>query len=452
MKNVTLFEKLNQWIATSITIKLISIGVLILVLLIPMNMIKNLIEEREMTQASAIAEVQQKWGNAQEVTGPVLSIPYKSFYTKIDKDGEEKQFLHTKYAHFLPETLNISGTINPEIRNRSIYEIIVYDSQLNVSGVFSKPNFDKLKIDSADVIWDNAFLSMGIPDLRGIKENINVTWNNEQHVFEAGSNIQKILPSGVNAEVGVVEEQKSYNFEMKISMNGSRSLSFVPLGKETDVRLKSTWADPSFEGAFLPDKRTVSDEGFEASWKVLNLNRNFPQQWLGDDIEFTASSFGVNLLLPVDQYQKSMRSAKYATLFIGLTFMIFFFVEVKNRMRIHPFQYILVGLALCVFYTLLLSLSEHINFNFAYTAATLGIIGIITSYSNSIFKSRLLTYSMMGFLIALYSFMFVIIRSQDFALLIGSLALFIILAVVMYLSKNIDWYENVEEKLEVGKV
>jgi inner membrane protein len=452
MKNVTLFEKINSWIAMSITIKLISIGVLILILLIPMSMIKSLIEEREHTSRDAINEVQQKWGGSQRVCGPILTVPYKSFYTKIDKDGEEKQFFHTKYAHFLPEELNISGSVNPEMRNRGIYEIIVYDSQLSLSGSFNKPDFKKLKIDEESVNWENAFLSVGIPDLRGIKENITVLWNEEQHVFESGSNLHGILDSGVNAEVGVNQGISGYSFKMNILMNGSKNLSFVPLGKETGVELVSQWPNPSFEGAFLPNKRTVSADGFKSSWKVLNLNRNFPQQWIGDNIKFGASAFGVDLLLPVDQYQKSMRSAKYATLFIGLTFMIFFFVEVKNKKRIHPFQYILVGLALCVFYTLLISLSEHINFNLAYVAASLGVISIITAYSRSIFRSGALMYTMMTFLIALYAFMFVIIRSQDFALLIGSLALFIVLGAVMYLSKNIDWYENVEEKLEMGEI
>jgi inner membrane protein len=451
MNNGTFFERLNHYIASSITVKLVSIGVLIVILLIPMSMIKSLIEEREHTSREAIHEVQQKWGGTQRVCGPILTVPYKSFYTKIDKDGEEKQFFQLKYAHFLPEELNISGTINPEMRNRGIYEIIVYDSQLSLSGSFGKPDFNKLKVEEESVIWENAFLSVGIPDLRGIKENITVQWNEDQHIFESGSNILDVLESGVNAEVAIAQDISGYGFKMNILMNGSKNLSFVPLGKETGVELASAWPNPSFEGAFLPDIRTVTADGFKSSWKVLNLNRNFPQQWTGNNVKFDASTFGVNLLLPVDQYQKSMRSAKYATLFIGLTFMIFFFVEVKNKKRIHPFQYILVGLALCVFYTLLISLSEHINFNFAYLAASVGVISIITAYSRSIFKSGVLMYSMMTFLIALYAFMFVIIRSQDFALLIGSLALFIILAAVMYLSKNIDWYENVEEKLEVSE-
>jgi inner membrane protein len=231
-----------------------------------------------------------------------------------------------------------------------------------------------------------------------------------------------------------------YTFAFDLDLNGSQALRFVPLGRETNVQLASTWATPSFDGAFLPDERTVTDDGFSSDWRVLHLNRNYPQQWRGTSVALNESAFGVTLLVPVDQYQKSMRAAKYAILVIALTFLVFFFAEIRNRERVHPFQYILVGLALCLFYTLLLAASEQVAFNLAYVVAGLATIGLVTAYTRSIFASRTLSLLTGGVLLVLYGFVFVILQLQDFALLVGSIGLFVALALTMYLSRNIDWY------------
>lgn len=440
MKSVTLFEKLNHWIATSISVKLFSIGILILILLIPMMMIQSLIEEREEIHDSAIKEVQQKWGNPQTINGPILTIPYKTFYKKVDESGVERRYEQTEYAHFLPDNLGISGNIKPEKRHRGIYEIVVYDSQVSLSGKFTAPDFSQLKIDPENILWDEAFFAIGIPDMRGIKSNIELVWNEERYLAEPGTKLRKLLPSGVNSPVLVNGETTEYKFNTVIDLKGSRSLSFVPLGKETRVELSSAWESPSFEGAFLPNTHDVSDSGFKANWKVLNLNRNFPQQWTGEEMDLLSAAFGVNLFLPVDHYQKSMRSAKYATMFIALTFLIFFFVEVKNKQRIHPFQYILVGLALCVFYALLVALSEHISFNSSYLIASIAIVSMITIYAKSVLSSGRLVLYLFIFLVLLYAFMFVVIQTEGFALLIGCVALFVILGLVMVVSRNVDWY------------
>jgi inner membrane protein len=217
----------------------------------------------------------------------------------------------------------------------------------------------------------------------------------------------------------------------------------------TDVNLASEWPNPSFNGAFLPDKRTVTVNGFKANWNVLHLNRNFPQIWTGNQHAISNSSFGIDLLLPVDNYQKSYRSIRYAILFIGFTYLVFFFIEVLNKIFIHPIQYILVGVALIVFYTLLLSISEHINYNFAFIISALATLLLIAGYVRAILKSGKLTMLISGILAVLYTFIFVIIQLQDYALLIGSIGLFIILGLVMYFSRKIDWYNlNLQEKNE----
>jgi inner membrane protein len=214
------------------------------------------------------------------------------------------------------------------------------------------------------------------------------------------------------------------------------------LGKSSGVELTSTWKNPSFDGAFLPDTRTVDERGFTAKWNVLNMNRSYPQQFSGSVSGIDESAFGVSLLMAVDQYQKSMRAAKYAVLFIVLTFMVFFFIQVLNKVRIHPIQYILVGLTLCIFYTLLISLSEHIYFGLAYLVASVAIVSLTAFYTQGTFKNMKLSGMLAVIMSILYSFIYIIIQLEDFALLAGSIGLFIALAIIMTLTRKIDWYNN----------
>ncbi len=457
--NPNLFERINQWISDSATIKLISIGFLILILLIPASMISGLIREREITRNEVMNEVSDKWSREQTLCGPILTIPYK----KYEKDAKGDLIETTAYSHFLPNQLKINGDVLSEVRYRSIYKVVVYNTQLNFSGNFDLPEFKEWNIADTDILWDDAFVSVGIPDMRGINENINLEWDGSNMVFNPGLqtndfvthrvvNTYQVAPqiesaskainsSGISTPVPFSDRTKTaYSFLFNLDLNGSRFLNFIPLGKETTLNLKSDWSNPSFDGAFLPDNRTVTDSGFVASWKVLHLNRNYPQQWLGAQYQVGDSEFGINLPVPVDEYQKNMRSAKYAAMIIAFTFLMFFFVEILNKKRIHPFQYILVGLALCIFYTLLLSLSEHISFNMAYAISCIVIISMIVLYAKTIFKSQLLTGILAGMLLVVYGFIFVILQLQDLALLIGSIGLVIVLGVLMYLSRNIDWY------------
>ncbi len=427
----------KNWFQNSITIKSIIVGLLILVLLIPAGMIKNLIQERNSLRNSAISEVSFKWGNPQTIGGPIITVPYKSYYKK-DKEIIEE----IRYAHFLPEKLNIKGKISPEERKRGIYKVIVYKTNLNFSGSFNKPNFQDWKIQEKNILWDQATLSIRIPDMRGIKDVIKVKWNKETYDVNPGISYQTDH-SGVSSFINITDENK-YTFAFDLNLNGSEYLNFIPLGKETNINITSDWTNPSFDGAFLPNNHKISEHGFEANWKVLHVNRSYPQQWIGNKYSLNESSFGVKLLLPVDHYLKSERSVKYAIMFIALTFMVFFFSEILNKKRIHPIQYLLVGLGLSIFYTLLVSLSEQINFNLAYLIAGISIISLITVYSHSIFKSKKLTAIIAFVLIILYSFLFVILQLQDYSLLLGSIGLFIALAIVMYLSKRIDWYSNLE--------
>ena len=412
--------------------------------MIPTSMIESLIYERENTKDNAIKEVSSKWGEEQTFLGPVLTVPYYKYYKQFDsKDSTEKLVKQREFHHILPNDLKISGEVLPDKRHRGIYDIVVYVSDLQVKGTFNGLDFSTLDIPVKDILLDQSFLTFGLSDLRGIEEQISLKWNSEKFNFNPGTVTDDITSSGVHAMIPIAREDsnQTYNFSFNVKFKGSEELFFTPVGKVTQVDIKSNWSNPKFDGAFLPDNRTVSDSGFSASWNILHLNREFPQTWQNGRYRINKSSFGVNLRLPIDHYQKAMRSAKYAVLFITLTFLIFFFIEVLNKKYVHPIQYILVGLALCLFYTLLISFSEHSSYTIAYIVATTMTVGLITAYSSFIFKSKPLTLMLGGILTILYGFIFIIIQQQDYALLMGSIGLFIILALVMYFSRQIDWYK-----------
>lgn len=446
-ENPSFFERANNWVRNSVSLRLVTIGILILLLLIPVALIQDLIREREDRQMEAINEVSSKWGAAQTLKGLVLTVPYKSFSKVLDNEKTAQyHWEETKmYAHFLPGDLEINGEVLPEKRYRGIYEVIVYNAKLNLKGNFSVPDFESLKIPPADILWDEAFLSLGLSDLRSIQQSISVNWNGEKLLFNPGVLTHDVIESGISAPLPAGWNNKAargeFNFNCDVNFNGSTSLDFIPLGKTTKVELTSPWQNPKFDGAFLPDDRKIDSKGFTSTWDILHLNRPYPQSFTGSAQGINESSFGVQLVVTLDEYQKSERSAKYAVMFIALTFLVFFFIQVINGIRIHPIQYLMVGMALCVFYTLLIALSEHISFMLSYVVAALAIVGLITLYAHAVFKNKTLTGIIGGILSMLYLFIFSIIQMEDYALLMGSIGLFLVLSVVMYLSRKINWYQ-----------
>jgi inner membrane protein len=447
----------------SAIIKGVFIGFLILLLLIPTAMIESLITERQGREAEAIREVSSKWGNSQSFIGPVLKVPFYKI-NKIEKVNEkggkeietEKKI---KYAYFLPDKLDITGEVFPEKRNRGIYEIAVYRSQMKFKGNFSEIQYQNMNILPENIIWKDAKILLTLSDLRGLEEEVVLDWNGKKSNFSSGAELDietneptlnktynvEVQPkppiSGINTPILIENDGKTNNnFSFSINIKGSESMNLIPVGKTTEVSLKSNWPSPSFIGSFLPDKREVSEKGFSANWKVLHLNRDFPQYWTTTaPASINSSAFGVKLISPNDNYQKSSRSAKYAILIISLTFLAFFFTEIVNAKKVHPFNYILIGIALCIFYTLLISISEFLTFNIAYIIATLMTIGLIFWYSKSIFGDKRPATIITLVMLTLYGFIFVIIQLEDTALLIGSIGLFIILAITMYVSRKIDW-------------
>jgi inner membrane protein len=459
------FERLNRWIQESITVKLLSIGFLVLILLIPSSWIQGLMSERQMRAEEVTQEVSSKWSGTQTLSGPILVIPFKA-QKKIDhgKDGIEVVDYVEKYF-LLPETLDVQGDIDPTVLHRGIFDVAVYTSSLNVKANFNKPDLKSFGISNNAVLWKDAYMIFSISDLRGISENpvfsvgdaAKLTEPSNDIGIEVRKKLRETNPNysseniegsdfsrnGIIAKLGWQSEQDFVaNTSVKIRLKGSSRLNFNPTGKTTTVQLKGPWGNPSFDGEFLPESRTITENAFSANWKILHYNRALAQQWTGSGANLSNSEFGVKLIVPVDQYQKSIRTSKYGQLVIILTFVALFLVEITKRIRIHPFQYILIGAALIIYYTLLISLSEQVGYNFAYWIATGATVGLISFYSVSFLRSKQLTALFTSLLIIFYSFIFIIVLQQDYSLLLGSVGLFLIVGSLMYFARKVKWYNE----------
>ena len=303
-------------------------------------------------------------------------------------------------------------------------------------------------IPAENVLWEKAVFSIGISDMKGIQDNIIIEFNDKKFKADPGLKTTNIASSGVGCIIPLSPTEKENSFSLKLNLNGSEQIHFIPVGETTTVNLKSTWPSPSFNGSFLPTAREVTDKGFSADWNILHLNRNFPQFWEGNQYKVSEAYFGLKLLITADIYQKSIRISRYALMFIVFTFSAFFLSEIINKKRVHPIQYILIGLAIILFYVLLLSISEHLNFDFAYILSAVAITTIITSYSGSILKNNRFTLTVCGILIILYTYLYIVIQLEDYALIMGSIGLLIELTTVMYITRKIDWYSLGRDQIQ----
>ncbi len=458
----------------SIGLRLALIAILTLILLIPIALITNLITEREARRNAAVLEVSDKWGSDQIIAGAVLIIPYKAILRQFGtQDNSPVTGENLKYIYLLPQTLNISAELTPEVRRRGIYDVVLYRADVQLSGQFSLSELATLDIKQPENIeWHNATLAIGISDLKGIRDIIPIEWQGKTLLANPGLPSRDVignlsasshrsqrlsmfspdadftphaLSGGVSVKLSDLSFRNAdsafYRFSATLRLNGSEAFMVVPVGKETRLTVSSSWAHPSAIGAYLPEQPIeTTSNGFSATWKVLHLNRDYPQAWVDNAYSIYNSAFGVRLLLPIDEYQKNMRSIKYAIMFIGLTFIALIMTELLMCTAIHPIQYLLIGLALLIFYVLLLSLSEHIGFNWAYILSSLAVVGLIAGYTKSVLQNLTSAAVLAGILVVLYGFLFTILQLQDYALLLGSLLLFLTLVLVMYLTRKIDWF------------
>ncbi|MCW3123548.1 MAG: Inner rane protein CreD-like protein [Flavipsychrobacter sp.] len=418
-----------------VLIKGLAVGALTLIILIPTVFVANLIQERENRQTEVINEVCSKWAEGQTITGPLLMLPYKDYVKTTD--GKVTETIKTAYV--LPDELYINGDMQAKEKKRSLYSVALYHSDITISGKFSSLPLAALQVAPESVIWQDARIVMNVADVRGIEDQVHMSWNNSKQNLDAGVPDNKLMDEGLSAVVAI-DQQGVNSFSIQLNLRGSKQLYFTPVGKITEVDIKANWKYPAYDGQYLPATSETTDNSFKAHWKILPLSHTYPQFWKDNAQDIKKAAFGVKLIQPVDGYAKTNRSVKYAILFIALTFTFFFFLEILQKRQVHPLQYILVGIALTIFYALLLSISEYTGFNIAYLIASIATVSLIGLYAWSMFKSAKTAAGFTCTLSALYTYIFILIQSEDYALLFGSIGLFVIIAIIMYYSRRIDWY------------
>jgi inner membrane protein len=443
---------------------LAAIGALGLLLQIPISMIGGLILEREQRRQAAVDDISSKWGSRQLVTGPVLVVPYLALERSTGPDGREVVKELRRAAVFLPDRLAVDASLDAQTRSRGIFNVPVYRLAARVSGTFAKPDFAFLDEAPAEILWGQAQLALGVSDVRAMQEQPSLAWDDTALPFEPGPGgfafdafaegpPEGTEPSprtavaspgrGVHVSLALDGAAASHEFSFPLALNGTGALRFVPMGRATEVKIRSNSPNPSFQGAWLPSERRVDGRGFEAAWSIPYLGRGYPQAWDADDapsVLIAQSAFGVTLVEPVDPYRMAERSIKYASLFVVLTFAAVWVIEVVGARRVHWIQYLLVGAALCMFFLLELSLAEHIGFDLAYLLAAAGVVGMIAAYGRAVLGGWRLAALVGAGVALLYGYLYLLLINEDYSLLGGSVGLFAMLAAAMYATRKVDWY------------
>jgi inner membrane protein len=419
------------------------VALLALLLQVPIGMVDGLVRERQLRRDEAVESVTAKWGRTQELTGPVLVVPYVHLWESSKADGEERRHESARHAVFLPDRLEIRGDLASEVRERGIFAVPVYRAQLELAGEIRIPELAALGIDPTLVDWKHAELAVGISDVRAIQGAAPLTWRGQPVELRPDTGRFAEAGSGIHAVVDASPGADALAFTLPLALAGSLGISFTPMGRETDVVLAGGSASPSFQGNWLPVKREVGASGFRAHWQIPLLGRGFPQAWTSTASwggAIGASRFGVEIRAPVDHYRMAERSVKYAALFILWTFGVVWLIETLARVRVHPIQYALIGAALCLFYLLELSLAEHVGFGLAYALATLSVVALIGAYARAVLGRTQRAAVVGAGVAALYAYLYVLLTNEDHALLAGSLALLLALAAIMFVTRKVDWY------------
>jgi len=422
----------------SITFKVFGIAFLALLMLIPLAQVQGLIGERNRLREQAVNNIAQRWGAVQSIGGPVIALPKRT-----RTETSNGWAVHEGTEIVLADRLDISGTLAPEVRSYGMYSTPVYTADLKISGRFLAHDVQALGGSETTYLWDRAELRLPLSDVRGIRRISALRFDSGEHAFVPAD-------AGVGAFPAIAVpldlthfDGATHDFSVDLTLAGTASLSLLPLARRTEVALSAPWPDPSFDGAFLPAERKVTSAGFEARWQVLDLNRSYGQHWQQDEhhgANIAAAGFGVSLYQPASVYQQNERAGKYGILFIALTFIAFFLIEILRKLRVHPVQYLLVGLALATFYVVLLALSEQVGFAWAYLAASTCVVALVGGYAAAVLRTWRVGVVLGSVLALVYALLYGLVVSEQYSLLMGSIALLAVVATLMYLTRKVDWY------------
>lgn len=431
----------------SATFKVLAVGVLILVLLIPISMVKGVVFDRMHYANEVVADIRGSWGDQQIVAGPLFRVPFRALAT----NSRGETYAVDKFAYLVAEKLIGSAKTAVEERQRGIHEVLVYKSEIETIASFDFGALEALDIDPEALEWSRAELVVGLTDRAAVSATPSVTINGKETSFASTTQQVNGLPPVLSAPLGrhfkPDVDAKTLDVTIRLSLNGTEALQFLPLAERSEYRVTSDWPSPSFSGRRLPSERNVTDSGFDAVWTSTGIARILPSVWINGDASpnmFDDGGFGVRFMTPVGLYQLMDRALKYAILFIGLTFITYFLMETVASIRLHPLQYLLVGLANSLFYLLLLSLAEHVGFGLAYVASSAASATLIIGYSSTVLGARARTVVMAVVISGLYGFLYLTLMAESFALLAGSIGLWGILGTTMYLTRNVDWFTTVE--------
>jgi inner membrane protein len=427
------------------TVKLVVIALLIGALMIPLLLVYDLTQERERRYRESVQEIGAAWGGPQTLAGPVIVVPFAPA-TPLRPSADGSTRAPRTDVFILPETLDVTANLRPEIRYRGPFESVVYTVELRATGRFVPPAADALRLPPGELVWRDARILLGVGDARSLQPGAAITWDGRDIPLEPGSSIAG-FPTGATLQArpaAALGLDRAQDFAFTLRLNGSSSIAIQPTARDVRVRMTGGWHAPGFFGAFLPTERTITDAAFDARWVVAHFGRGYgqiwtTQDWPGDHV-FTQARFGVDFIQPVTPARQAERAVKYGVLFLVMTFALYFLFEVVSGLRIHIVQYGLVGLSMCLFYLLLLSLGEQVGFPVAYVASAAAIVAQSGLYSLAVLRSRRHAAVFSGLLVMLYGFLYVVLGLENWSLLVGAVALFIALSAVMFATRNVDWH------------
>ncbi len=436
----------------SFIFKVVGIFLLTVLMSWAVSYVNSIILERKQNQENVKADIARSSAREQTVIGPVLVVPYVQEYPETIEVNKIQKIVTRSYAgkvYLLPDELNLKGGFTNEVKSLGIYKALMYQLGGSVNGQFKIPKNLGLKFehDNTSLKVGDAYLSIGISDTRGVSGKPIINWGGQTISFAQGSKIDA-LGSGINAPIkNLSGDEQTITFDFKLNLRGTESFNFTPIAESNTIALNSHWQSPHFYGSFLPDAATqkIDTNGFNAKWAVSSLSSNNQASVMSLLVNGTKTdgleSLSVGFVEPINVYSQSDRATKYGLLFIGLTFAGFFIFEILKRLRIHPAQYTLVGLAMALFYLLLISLSERIGFAYAYLTASAACVLLLGYYLSYVLKSKTNGAIFASLLTALYGALYGILASEDNALLMGSLLVFGLLTLVMIITRKVDWYQ-----------